>query len=116
MPSNHLQYSLFFLEGVQIMPSNHLQCYSFLEEDRLCHQIIYNVIYFFRGSTDYAIILFRMLFIFLEGVQIMPSTLLECYLFLEGVQIMPSNHLQCYFFLEGVQIMPSNHLEYYLFF
>ena len=70
-----------FLEGVQIMPSNHLECYSFLEEYRLCHQIIYNVIYFFRGSTDYAIKSFRMLFIFLEGVQIMPSNHLECYLF-----------------------------------
>ena len=28
MPSNHLQCYLF-LEGVQIMPSNHLQCYLF---------------------------------------------------------------------------------------
>jgi hypothetical protein len=31
------------------------------------------------------------------------------FIFLEGVQIMPSNHLECYLFLEGVQIMPSNH-------
>ena len=72
--------------------------------------------HFFRGGTDYAIKSFTMLFIFLEGVHIMPSNHLECYLFLEGVQIMPSNHLECYLFLEGVQIMPSNHLEYYLFF
>ena len=28
MPSNHLECYLF-LEGVQIMPSNHLQCYLF---------------------------------------------------------------------------------------
>jgi hypothetical protein len=52
-----------FLEGVQIMPSNHLECYLF-----------------FRGSTDYAIKSFRILF-FLEGGQIMPSNHLQCYLF-----------------------------------
>ena len=74
------------------------------------------MLFIFRGSTDYAIKSFTMLFIFLEGVQIMPSNHLQYSLFfLEGVQIMPSNHLECYFFLEGVQIMPSNHLEYYFF-
>jgi hypothetical protein len=57
------------------------------------------MLFIVRGSTDYAIKSFTIFFIFLEGVQIIPS-----------------NHLQCYLFLEGVQIMPSNHLQYYLFF
>ena len=42
------------------------------------------MLFFFRGSTDYAIKSFRILF-FLEGGQIMPSNHLECYLFIEGV-------------------------------
>ena len=91
--------------------------FIFLEgKYRLCHQIIYNVINFFRGSTDYAIKSFRMLFIFRGSTDYAIKSFTMLFIFRGTTDYAMKSFRMLFIFLEGVQIMPSNHLQCYLFF